>query len=87
MRETLSRPNIEEKNLDRWIRAPSLDVRSVTQPKVLNNASRVPKHQKKLGDDGNDPSTCVGLNIFMVLNVIIFTSQNYTFSPRARGKN
>ena len=32
------------KNLDRWIRTPSLDVWSVAQPKVFNDASRVPKY-------------------------------------------
>ena len=78
---------ILKRNLDRWIKAPPLDARSVTPPKVLNDISRVLKRQKQLWDDENDPSTCVSLNVFMVLNVIIFTSQNYTFSPRARGKN
>ena len=70
---------ILKKNPNRWIRAPPLDVRSVTPPKVLNDVSRVPKRQKQLWDDKNDPSTCVGLNVFMVLNVIMFTSQNYIF--------
>ena len=78
---------ILKRNPDRWIRAPPLDARSITPSKVLNDVSRVPKRKKQLWDDENDISTCVGLNVFMVLNVIIFISQNYTFSPRARGKN
>ena len=41
-------PKYWRKNLDRWIRAPPLDVWSVTPPKVFNNASRVPKRQKQL---------------------------------------
>ena len=60
-------------NLDRWIRAPPLDVWSVTQHKVFNDTSRVPKRQKHLWGDGNDPSTCLVFNIFMVLNVIMYT--------------
>ena len=64
-----------------------MDAKSITPPKVLNDVSQVPKRQKQLWDDENDPSTCVSLNVFMVLNVIIFTSQNYIFSPRTRGKD
>ena len=55
-------------------------------PKALNDVLRVPKRQKQVWDDENDPSTRVSLNAFVVLNVIIFTSQNYIFSPRTREK-
>ena len=48
-------------------------------PKVLNDVSRVPKRQKQLWDDENDPFMHVSLNVFVILNVIIFTSQNYIF--------
>ena len=41
-------PKYWRKNLDRWIRTLPLDVWSVTQPKVFNDASRVPKRQKQL---------------------------------------
>ena len=41
-------PKYWRKNLDRWIRAPPLDVWSVMPPKVFNDASRVPKRQKQL---------------------------------------
>ena len=61
------------KNLDRSIRVSPLDVWSVTPPKAFNDASRVSKRQKQLWSDGNDPSTCMVLNIFRVLNVIMFT--------------
>ena len=64
---------ILEKKSGRWIRTPPLDVWSVTQPKIFNDASQVPKRQKQLWGDGNDPSMCMGLNIFMVLNVIMYT--------------
>ena len=77
---------ILKRNPDRWIKTPPLDAKGVTSPKLLNEALRVPKRQKQLWNDENVPSTCKGLNVFMVLNVIMFTSQNYTFSPRARGE-
>ena len=35
---------ILKRNTARWIKTPSLDARSITPPKVLNNISRVPKH-------------------------------------------
>ena len=41
-------PKYWRKNLDHWIRTPPLDVWSVTQSKVFNDASRVPKLQKQL---------------------------------------
>ena len=41
-------PKYWRKNLDRWIRTPPLDVWNVMQPKVFNDASRVPKFQKQL---------------------------------------
>ena len=36
-------PKYWRKNLDHWIRTPPLDVWSEMQPKVFNDASRVPK--------------------------------------------
>ena len=39
---------ILKRNPDRWIKAPPLDARSVTPPKVLNDVLRVPKRQKQL---------------------------------------
>ena len=37
---------ILKKNPDRWIKAPPLDAKSITPPKVLNDVSRVPNRQK-----------------------------------------
>ena len=42
-RGILSHLNIEE-NPDCWIKAPPLDAKSVTPPKLLNEVSQVPKH-------------------------------------------
>ena len=39
---------ILKRNPDRWIKAPPLDARSVTPPKVFNDVSRVSKRQKQL---------------------------------------
>ena len=37
-------PKYWREDLDHWIRTPLLDVWSVTQPTIFNDASRVPKH-------------------------------------------
>ena len=39
---------ILKRNPDRWIKAPPLDAKSITPPKLLNEVSRVPKRQKQL---------------------------------------
>ena len=33
-------------NTVRWIKIPPLDTKDIASPKVLNDASRIPKHQK-----------------------------------------
>ena len=50
-------------------------------PKVLNDVSRVPKRQKQLWDDENDPSTRVSLNVFCGFKYnYIYKSKLYFFS-------
>ena len=37
---------ILKENMVRWIKTHLLDVKDTTPPKVINDASRIPKHQK-----------------------------------------
>ena len=52
-------PEYWREDLDHSIRTLSLAVWSVTQPTIFNDASRVPKCQKHLWGDRNNPSTCL----------------------------
>ena len=56
-------------------------------PKVLNDVSRVPKRQKQLWDDENDPSTRVSLNVFCGFKYnYIYKSNLYFFSSDKKEK-
>ena len=38
-------------NMVRWIKIPPLDAKDTAPPKVLNDALRIPKHQKQWRND------------------------------------
>ena len=38
---------ILKENEVRWIKIPPLDAKDAAPPKVINDASRIPKHQKQ----------------------------------------
>ena len=38
---------ILKENVVHWIKTPSLDAKDTKPPKVINDASRIPKHQKQ----------------------------------------
>ena len=38
---------ILKENVVRWIKTPPLDAKDIAPPKVINNASRIPKCQKQ----------------------------------------
>ena len=78
---------ILKENVVRWIKTPPLDVKDTALPKVINNASRIPKRQKQWWSDWSHVLACVNLDIFTVLTTIALASQNSVFSPRIKGKN
>ena len=40
-----------KENVVLWIKTPPLDVKDTASPKVINDASRIPKHQKQWWND------------------------------------
>ena len=78
---------ILKENVVRWIKTPLLDVKDTAPPKVINNASRIPKRQKQWWSDWSHVPTWVNLDIFTVLTTVTLVSQNSIFSPRIKGKN
>ena len=78
---------ILKENVVRWIKIPPLDVKDTALPKVINDASRIPKHQKQWWNDLSHVLMCVNLDIFKVLTMVTLASQNSIFSPRIKGKN
>ena len=78
---------ILKENVVRWIKTPPLDVKDTALPKVINNASRIPKRQKQWWSDWSHVLTCVNLDIFTVLTTVTLVSQNSIFSSRIKGKN
>ena len=42
---------ILKENVVRWIKTPPLDAKDIAPPKVINNASRIPKCQKQWWND------------------------------------
>ena len=38
---------ILKENVVRWIKTPPLDAKDTVPPKEINDASRIPKHQKQ----------------------------------------
>ena len=78
---------ILKENVVRWIKIPPLDVKDTALPKVINDASRIPKRQKQWRNDLSHVLMCVNLDIFKVLTMVTLASQNSIFSPRIKGKN
>ena len=42
---------ILKENVVCWIKTPPLDAKDTTPPKVINDASQIPKHQKQWWND------------------------------------
>ena len=78
---------ILKENAVHWIKTPPLDAKDIAPPKVINDASRIPKRQKQWWSDWSHVPTCVNLGTFIVLTMITLASQNSIFSPRIKGKN
>ena len=78
---------ILKENVVRWIKTHPLDVKDTAPPKVINDALRIPKHQKQWWNDWSHIPTCVNLDIFTVLTTVTLASQNSIFSLRIKGKN
>ena len=78
---------ILKENVVCWIKTHPLDVKDTSPPKVINDASRIPKRQKQWWNNWSHISTCVNLDIFTILTTVTLASQNSFFSPRIKGKN
>ena len=70
---------ILKENVVCWIKIHSLDVKDTVLPKVINDTSRILKHQKQWWNDWSHVPTCVNLDIFTVLTTVTLGSQNSIF--------
>ena len=77
---------ILKENVVRWIKTSPLDVKDTVPPKVIDDASRTPKHQKQWWKAKKHVPTCANSEIFTFLTMVILAGQNPIFSPRVRGE-